>query len=1121
MLETNLSNSLLSSAVIAVIVVIVSGYAVSYNMDVGTVSDIAFTSILDVVYATHFELSLILVDSISESDNSSLELDGATGITTFKSDTNIYAVVASNVDNGVQILNVTNPTNIVATDIITDNSTNLRLDGARGITTFELSTGTYAAVASDSTVDNGVQILNVTDPTNIVATDSISESDNSSLELDGATGITTFKSDTDTYVAVTAKRDHGVQILKVTDPTNIVATDNISNGVGGSKLRGASGIATFQSNNSIYVVVAALEDESVQIINVTDPERIIATGNIKDDADLILRGAVGITTFKSDTDTYAAVAVRYEDGVQILNVTDPTNIVAAGNVTDGGDLELNGAYGITTFELIGHTYAAVATRNSDGVQIIDVTDPTSITAVGNIPNMSNPEGITTFQSDTDTYVAVADYGDDIVKIIKLETTLSTSTMTPPVILLRGGAVIDLTVGGTYTELGADCEDDADGDKDATVSGHTVNTSTAGEYIVRYNCTDSDGNVADEVTRTVNVAAVVDNATPVILLRGGAVIDLTVGGTYTELGADCEDDADGDKDATVSGHTVNTSTAGEYIVRYNCTDSDGNVADEVTRTVNVAAVVDNATPVILLRGGAVIDLTVGGTYTELGADCEDDADGDKDATVSGHTVNTSTAGEYIVRYNCTDSDGNVADEVTRTVNVAAVVDNAIPVISLEGDPVIDLTVGDTYTEEGAICKDDVDDNKAAIVGGAVVDTSTVGEYIVTYNCTDSDGNTADEVTRTVNVAADIDPPRIVINGPNPVSVIVNGTYNEFGARCIDNVDLEKLATADSSAVDETTIDIYTVYYNCTDAALNAAQPATRTVNVVETLDIDRSSKKRSNSQNNLVADSDIVIDGQNYSISSGITTIETRDIMTGQTVDITLAAYTATDITHFTAYFNLQGSDVLYSNSDTYVRYVRGEVEITDPHGFISDASITITEDGEQSKKKIVDMAIEFDGEMGLTNMVLYMWNEDRRSTFIRILDAIDVTADAETRQNSASTTGSSTSARVTPEPDVSDDNRSDGGGSQSNINSGIAVIGGDNDDDDDAQTLSLIRMWSGFASESITDAELLESMGLDNYPTVHIPDWVMTELGALVSNSDVTVEEFRTALVYMLEMLTA
>ena len=131
-----------------------------------------------------------------------------------------------------------------------------------------------------------------------------------------------------------------------------------------------------------------------------------------------------------------------------------------------------------------------------------------------------------------------------------------------------------------------------------------------------------------------------------------------------------------------------------------------------------------------------------------------------------------------------------------------------------------------------------------------------------------------------------------------------------------------------------------------------------------------------------------------------------------------------------------------------------------------------------------------------------------------------MTADAETRQNGASTADSSTSARVNPEPDVSDNNRSDGGGSQSSINSGIAVIGGDANDDD-VQTLSLIRMWSGFASESITDAELLESMGLDNYPVVHIPNWVMTELGALVSNNDVTVKEFRTALVYMLEMLTA
>ena len=239
--------------------------------------------------------------------------------------------------------------------------------------------------------------------------------------------------------------------------------------------------------------------------------------------------------------------------------------------------------------------------------------------------------------------------------------------------------------------------------------------------------------------------------------------------------------------------------------------------------------------------------------------------------------------------------------------------------------------------------------------------------------------------------------------------------------------------------------------------------------------------------------------------------------------ITFTVYTQKDLAYFILYLNLQDDDTSYADSDTYITYTNdGTVTVTDPNEYIADATITVTqEDNSMPEKKTVTITIEFGEEpMGLTNMVAYMWNTDRKSTIINLIDAIDVTAAAETRQNGASTAGSSTSETVNPEPDVSDDDRSDGEGSQSSINSGIVVIGGDAYDDD-VQTLSLIRMWSGFASESITDAELLESMGLDNYPVVHIPDWVMTELGALVSNNDVTVKEFRTALVYMLEMLTA
>ena len=266
---------------------------------------------------------------------------------------------------------------------------------------------------------------------------------------------------------------------------------------------------------------------------------------------------------------------------------------------------------------------------------------------------------------------------------------------------------------------------------------------------------------------------------------------------------------------------------------------------------------------------------------------------------------------------------------------------------------------------------------------------------------------------------------------------------------------------------------------------------------------------------------LTINDYYYLLDDTTNTLTPQTVTAGQSTEIEFTVYTSEDLAHFTLYLNLQDDDTRYADSDTYITYTNdGTVAVTDPHGYIADATITVTEeDNSMPEKKTVRITIEFGEEpMGPTNMVAYMWNTDRRAAIVNLIDAIDVTAAAQTRQNSASTDGSSGSAKVNSEPDVSDDDRSDGQNSQSVTKSGIVVIGSNADD---AQTLSLIRMWSGFASESITDAELLESMGLDNYPVVHIPDWVMTELGALVSNNDVTVEEFRTALVYMLEMLTA
>ena len=159
--------------------------------------------------------------------------------------------------------------------------------------------------------------------------------------------------------------------------------------------------------------------------------------------------------------------------------------------------------------------------------------------------------------------------------------------------------------------------------------------------------------------------------------------------------------------------------------------------------------DNIAPVITLEGSSPITVELGSTYTDDGATALDDIDGDRTALiVVNNPVDTSVIGTYTVTYNVTDTTGNEATEATRIVNV---VDTTAPVITLIGANPVTLEVGSGYTDEGATASDPINgDLTASIVVVNPVDTSVAGTYTITYNVTDTSGNTADEVTRTVNV-----------------------------------------------------------------------------------------------------------------------------------------------------------------------------------------------------------------------------------------------------------------------------------------------------------------------------------------------------------------------------------
>ena len=85
-------------------------------------------------------------------------------------------------------------------------------------------------------------------------------------------------------------------------------------------------------------------------------------------------------------------------------------------------------------------------------------------------------------------------------------------------------------------------------------------------------------------------------------------------------------------------------------------------------------------------------------------------------------------------------------------------------------------------------------------------------------------------------ADTTPPVITLKGNPSETVVLGGTYTDAGATANDNTDgdvTSKIVVTYTPAFDLNKAQTYTVHYNVSDAAGNAASEVTRTVNVIIT------------------------------------------------------------------------------------------------------------------------------------------------------------------------------------------------------------------------------------------------------------------------------------------------
>ena len=210
---------------------------------------------------------------------------------------------------------------------------------------------------------------------------------------------------------------------------------------------------------------------------------------------------------------------------------------------------------------------------------------------------------------------------------------------------------------------------------------------------------------------------------------------------------------------------NTTTYEIFVRRPTSTGGDGSTyhATNDTFTVTRSVQPDTGAPVITRLGNATVTFDAGGTYNDAGATAYDTVDGTiTSSIVTVNPVNVNAAGTYTVTYNVSDSAGNAATQVTRSVTVSDRTPNAFnlvnPGTATPGTLATSVAQQITGMDSGTPCSVSGQGSPQLQVGGgnnAWVTSSTINPnfYINVRLTASTSFNTTHTATLTIGTGTD--------------------------------------------------------------------------------------------------------------------------------------------------------------------------------------------------------------------------------------------------------------------------------------------------------------------------------------------------------------------------------
>lgn len=320
--------------------------------------------------------SIVTRDTVSDDDQ--VQLDTAFGVHAITLESGTYVYAAGLHDDGISVF-------ALSPDGTLSNTQNLRegpglgLNDAANFASVTIGGSTYVYV---NAAKGGLNAFAVRADGTLSSLQSIT--DNATLQLDDTAGRMSIASVGGTsFLLATGKDDNGISVFRINGDGRLTNTFNQPDS-SLLNLNDAMDVATMEVGGRTFVFVAGEDDSGLSGFELRADGTLRNTVNVSDNATLNLDRAMGLATAQVNGVSYLVASGLGDDGLSVFSVNASGQLANVFNISDKPGLGLEGAQGLTTFELDGETFLAVSGRDADALGVFHMGEGGVLTNVTTI-----------------------------------------------------------------------------------------------------------------------------------------------------------------------------------------------------------------------------------------------------------------------------------------------------------------------------------------------------------------------------------------------------------------------------------------------------------------------------------------------------------------------------------------------------------------------------------------------------------------------------------------------------------------------------------------------------------------------------------------------------------------